>query len=433
MATKTVLANSPDLTKMNNAELLNLMRASASLDYQNRIPEATLANYGDIGKIILSYQPTMNEFSNMVNRIARVYVLTTYYTNSLAPFKRGELGAGESVEEAFVNIAKAHEYNPAEAESTVWKREMPDISVAFHHINWRVYYKRTVEEAEIELAFLSDNGVADLIGKIIDSLRTSSEIDEYLNMKQILINSANNHEAYPIVVASPAENNSTSIVKQIKEASNLLDVFPSNVYNPMGVPAQTKKNDQYLFVTAAFDAVMDVDTLASAFNMSKVEFMGHKFIIDNFGPGHDNIVAMLVDREFFMVFDKLNRFGNIWNPEGLYTNYTWHVWRIFSKSPYANCIVFTETATSITNVTITPDSPSCAKGSMVKLTAEVTGTGEYQNGVTWEVSGTEKTSSWISSSGYLNVVKNEPNTTLTVTATSLQDSTKTNSVTVTIE
>lgn len=433
MATKTILESVPKLSTMNNVELLNMMRASASLDYQNRIPLATNENVTDLGKIILSYQPTINEFSNMVNRIARVYVLTTYYTNQLAGFKRGELGPGESVEEAFVNIAKAHEYNPAVAESTVWKREMPDISVAFHKLNRKTYYKRTVEEAEIELAFLSSNGVADLIGKIIDSLRTSSEIDEFLQMKQLLINAIDNNEAYPITIAEPWENNSTNIAKQIKKASNLLSVFPANIYNPMGVPVQTPKNEQYLFMTAAFDATMDVDTLATAFNMERVEFMGHRIVIDNFGPDHDDVVAMLVDRNFFMVFDKLNRFGNIWNPEGLYTNYTWHVWRLYSKSPYSNCIVFTENDTSITSVVITPDTPTCAKGDMVQLTATVAGTGTYQGGVLWELEATNETSSWISSSGILNVVENEPNTSLTVKATSLQDSSKTDTVTVTIE
>lgn len=428
MATKNVLAQ--DLSNMTSTEYLNVMRRSASLAYQDRIPEANAENLADIGKIVLNFQPIQNEFSTMVNRIAQTIVLSMYWENVFSRYKKGMLGPGETIEQVYVNIAKAHDYDPATAETEVFKREMPDISAAFHTINWKVFYKVTIENWELELAFTNENGVTDLIAKITDSLYAGAEIDDYLNMKQLIIDGVKNGRFYPVQISAPVAANSNSIVTSFKGISNLIE-FPKTLYNPMGVPTATPKNKQILIVDAQFDAVMDVNTLASAFNMDKAQFMGQRILIDDF-EDLTGVPAVLVDADWFMVYDKMNLFTNIFNAQGPYWNYFWHVWRLYSASPYANAIVFTTQESTVTGVTVTPNSTSVAKGASVQFTAEVTGTGYFPKGVYWEVTGAQKTSSWINSAGVLSVVKNEPNTTLTVTAKSIYNSEQTASATVTI-
>ena len=86
-------------------DVLNAIRANASVSYQERIPEATKDNIKEIGNAMLSYQPTQNEFlSALVNRIARVIITSKSYTNPLKMFKKGTLEYGETVEEVFVQI-----------------------------------------------------------------------------------------------------------------------------------------------------------------------------------------------------------------------------------------------------------------------------------------------------------------------------------------
>ena len=148
-------------------KILNAIRNNASLDYQNRVPVATRDNLTDIGNKVVNYTATMNEFINaLVNRIARVIITSKMYKNPLREFKKGLLEYGETVEEVFVNIAKAHEFDPETAESEVFKREMPDVLAAFHKLNYQNFYKVTISVEQLRQAFLSYQGISDLISRI---------------------------------------------------------------------------------------------------------------------------------------------------------------------------------------------------------------------------------------------------------------------------
>jgi hypothetical protein len=89
------------------------------------------------------------------------------------------------------------------------------------------------------------------------------------------------------------------------------------------------------------------------------------------------------------------------------------------------------TVTSVTSVTVSPASANVAKGATAVFTATVSGNNSPASTVTWAVSG-GKAGTGISSSGVLTVAANETATTLTVTATSTQDTRKTSSATVAV-
>ena len=64
----------------------------------------------------------------------------------------------------------------------------------------------------------------------------------------------------------------------------------------------------------------------------------------------DAVPAVLVDRNWFMIFDNLFNFTEQYNGEGLYWNYWYHVWKTFSVSPFANAAVFVPGKPAITGV-----------------------------------------------------------------------------------
>ena len=166
------------------------------------------------------------------------------------------------------------------------------------------------------------------------------------------------------------------------------------------------------------------------FNMSKAEFMGQRVLIDNFGE-LTGCVAALVDREWFMVFDNMLSFTENYNGEGLYWNYFYHVWKTFSTSPFANALIFTTDAQSITKVTVT--GPAALKlGEVGQYVATVEGTPLAPQGVVWTVTGTAPVKSMIDWTGKLLVPPDETNTELTVKATSVYDPAKSGTITVTI-
>ena len=349
------------------------------------------------------------------------------HENPLKRFKKGILEYGETVEEIFINIARAHEFDPNVAENEVFKREIPDVNAAFHRLNVKNFYKTTISNEQLRQAFLSTEGVSDLIARIVDSLYTGSEFDEFLIMKEMLADGINNGEFYAITVPEPTADKAHEIVTTIKGISNKLE-FMSNIYNPMGVVTHSKKRNQILIVDAAFDAVIDVNVLASAFNMDKAEFMGQRILIDDFSDT-TGVVAAIVDESWFMVFDNFIGFTENYNGQGLYWNYFYHVWKTYSKSPFANAVLFTTATNSITSVSVTPPTLTVAKGQYGKFTANVVVTGTPSKLVTWSVNSDNST---IDNTGMLYVSPNETLSSLTVTATSVVNGTKTGTATVTV-
>ena len=90
---------------------------------------------------------------------------------------------GELVEEVFANLINVHQYDADESEDTVWKREFPDIRSQFHPLDSELYYMVSNCRKELEKAFLSGEGVADLTEYIVQKLFTSAESDRFLLMK----------------------------------------------------------------------------------------------------------------------------------------------------------------------------------------------------------------------------------------------------------
>lgn len=423
------IPNTAKLTA-NSVDILNAVRNSASSTYQERIPVATQDNIREIGNAMMSYQATQNEFlSALVNRIGRVLITSKMYENPLRMFKKGMLEFGETVEEIFVQVAKAHQFDPNTAEKEVFKREIPDVLAAFHRMNTQNFYKATISNDQLRQAFLSYDGITDLIARIVDQMYTGANFDEFLIMKQLIVDGVNDGKFNIVTIPEPTAENAKSIVSIIKGISNKLE-FMSSDYNYLGVLTHTRKEDQILIIDAAFDAIIDVEVLASAFNMSKAEFMGQRVLIDNFGT-LTGAYAALVDREWFMVFDNFINFTEQYNGEGLYWNYWYHVWKTYSTSPFCNAILFTTQTQSITSVTISPKTVTLAKGANQQFTAAVVGTGYVDKSVVWTVSGNSDTKTTINNSGLLHVGEDETNG-LTVTVTSVVDGEKSDTATVTL-
>lgn len=415
----------------NSVQILNCIRDSASATYQERIPVATQNNIRDIGNAMMQFQSTQNEFLNaLVNRIARVIITSKSYTNPLAMFKKGIMEYGEQVEEIFVNIAKAHPFDPDVAEENVFKREIPDVDAVFHRMNYQNFYKVTISNEQLRQAFLSAEGVTDLIARIVDTLYSGSEFDEFLIMKQLIADAARAGKMFPINIPAPSAATAKQIVTTIKGISNKLE-FMSNQYNYMGVLNFTKKENQILLIDAEFDATIDVEVLASAFNMSKAEFMGQRVLVDNFGD-LTGVVAALVDRDWFMVFDNLMSFTENYNGEGLYWNYFYHVWKTFSSSPFSNAILFTTGAVGVTSVSVSPKAAQATPGQNVQLTASVVTTGYAPQDVKWSVTGNASAGTTVDCNGLVHIAADESAETITVTATSCYDNGKSDTATITL-
>lgn len=416
----------------------------------------------DIGSFIMSYQPYQNAFINsLVNRIGRVIITSKMWTSPLAQFEMGTLELGETVEEIFVNIAKPHSYDPAVAEQEFMKREIPDARAAFHTMNYQKFYKTTSSNEQLRQAFLSWSGIDDFLAKIVESLYSGMNKDRYLVVKYMVAREALNGGFYTVKV-SPIEGDGAdpeNAVQNFREYSNNLTILSAQ-YNRAHVETHTPIEDQVIMMTNHAEAVIGVKVLAAAFNMEQVDYLGQRVLIDNFDFNtydtarlaelfeNDStykpfttdeitslkaITGLKMDKSWFMIFTNLENFTQNYNGQGQYWNYFYHVWKTFSVSPYANAIAFTTQENTITAVAVSPATANLTAGATMTLTASVTGTGLIDKSVTWSISGQTKAGTAIDpQSGVLHAAKDEPaDTAITVTATAVNGTTGTATITVT--
>lgn len=429
--------------KSTSVDITNAIRASlvsaGNSDYENRIPIATQNNLRQIGETLYNNQPLANAYlGELVNRISFVLLKSRLYRNPLRVFKKGDLGYGTDIEEIFVQIAKAHHYNPAVAEREVDKRELPDVSTAFHRLNRQDFYKVTIQNNDLYNAFLTERGVTDLIAKIVDSLYSGDNYDEYLIMRQLISQYIDDNSTYDIHVA-PVNNEAAAkafLVQVRAWASNL--TFMSDAYNPMGVLTNTERETMVIFITPETQAYVDVEALAGAFNLPYADFNVRVVVVDSFGTSEraKSTLAIITDEDFYIVYDKLQKFTERYNGEGLYWNYWFHHWQVMSTSRFSNLIRFTTdnvADTSITSFEINPSTATVMQGGFQRFNVDVEGTGNYLDTASYTLSGDNPVYSEITPEGLLLVNTAEPNTSLTVTATSQSDNTKTSRASVTIQ
>ena len=451
------MATKPKIVTLTNSsvDILNAIRNSASTNYRDYVPVATADadSIREIGAVIMDYPALQNEFLNaLVNRIGRVLVTSKMYSNPWAMFKKGMLEMGETIEEIFVNIAKPYQYDPAVSENELFKREIPDVRAAFHVMNYQKFYKATIQQEQLRMAFLSWEGVNDLIAKIVDAMYTGANYDEFQTMKYLLARHVLAGHFYPVQIGEVTSANMKQIVSTVKGVSNKLE-FLSTKYNITGVSNHTLKGDQYIILDTSFDATMDVEVLASAFNMSKAEFMGQRVLIDGFGNidsdrlavlfGDDptyvpltadeltalaTIPAVIVDKDWFMIMDNLTQFTEQFNGEGMYWNYWYHVWKTFSVSPFANAVAFVPTEPTVTSVTVSPSAATVDVGQSIGLTATVVTTGFASKAVNWTSDNDDIT---VSPSGIVRVSPDAVEG-ATITATSVFDSSVSGTATISL-
>lgn len=360
-------------------DILNTIRANASAEYQSMVPVVTKeTDIPRVGEVLYGYPAIANQFINaLVNRIAAVRVKSATFNNAYAELKKGYLEFGETVEEVFVSITKAREFSAEKGEAREFKRSLPDVKSAFHTMNWRVQYPVTIQDEDLRMAFLSVNGVQDLIAKIVDAVYTAAEYDEYLLFKYLIIKAVSHGKMYPQPFDDSDIHNAAIAFRSMSNQAT----FMSNKYNAAGVTTTTPKADQYIFMDSQFNAQYDVNVLAGAFNMDKADFIGKLKLIDDFTTFDNDrfseitansdmienvtagelalmadVKAVLVDKEWFQVYDNANKFTEKYVASGMYWNYFYNVWKTVSSSPFSNAIVFVKnTATTSLPATLTAE------------------------------------------------------------------------------
>ena len=391
--------------------MLNAIRNEASQRYSNAVPVAdgTIENLKTIGALLTSNQAFANEWLDaLYNRIAVTRVLTMdAWKNPLREFKR-KLEYGESYLEVAMHLNSVYTRDYEQAKSMIFDIYTPGVESSLYHVNSEFFYPCSVLPAEIRKAFLSYEALAAFVEQIINNVYRTMEYDEYNAMLYCILVAVNN--GMPAVeIPSVSAANAREIVTRIKAASNEME-FLSTDKNISGVPVYAEKLDQYIFLNTALDAVVDVNVLALAFNMSVTDFTGHRRLYSDFRkidfdrldvlfkndplyerPTDEEIAefskipAFLISGGFFVAFDQYTEMFSNENGAGPYRNYFLHCGRIYSYSNFAPGVYFVTGAQSITSVTIDPATKAMNKNEVATFKADVVAVNLADPRVVWSI------------------------------------------------
>ena len=422
---------------MDAIEVLNTIRDNASQAYQDRVPEATRANIEEVGEAItnLNNAVVYNEFiSTLANMLYAPMLIKKSWSNPLGKFKKGKKTFGDTVEEVYNNFIKAQTFD--QTGSGLLTRHLPDTKVVFHRMNRQDSYVLTDSPEALAKAFKSYEGVSEYLENLFTTIRNSAELDEYILMRELIAQAYESNAMVVVPVADPtaSKENADAFIKTVKTVSGDM-VFP-NEHNNAYLTAQSDDNkpittfskldEQIFIIDNPTNVSVAVDSLAYAFNKSVLEWNStQKEVIDAFPV--EGMVACLVDRNFFQVYDDLFTFREFENGLGLYRNHILHVWKTLGFSILCNAVCFviasdqnsdgdigdqyTVTLTLKTGVTSTNKRTAIEEGATYKTTLKgVKGT----DTVTVTVGGVTDASAYDSDTGVVKIEKVSGNIAITV-------------------
>lgn len=373
-------------------DIVNAIRNS-NPNVANYVPLANAENVAEIGQGILINQTIQNEFiTSLVDRIGLVVVRQVSLANPLKKFKKGMMPQGRSIEEIFTDITKAKKYNPEDAESTVFRREIPNVKTLFHERNRQDFYEQTIQDSSLQSAFVTWGHFESFVSSIINAIYNSAEVDEYEYMKLLIDNYYSKGLFSVVKVTKPnTETTAREFVKKMRATATKMTLpSGSRDYNALAVRTRSEMADLHLIIDADLNAEIDVEVLARAFNMDKTSFLGNLTVIDGFSS--TGLEAVLIDKDWYMVYDNLMKLETIRNPKGLYWNYFYHVWQTLSVSRFANAVAFvSEEVAPVTQVIVDPTILSLRAGKTFDYTVYVRATDGETHDVVWDVVGSAGT------------------------------------------
>lgn len=422
----------------NLVNVLNTIRENASAEYRERVPEATQTNLVEVGNPIINYEVIGNEFlSELVNRIALTIVNSRVAKNPLSILKKGSIPLGQDVQDIFVNMAKGEVFDKDSMD--LLKNYTPDVKSVYYRVNRRDKYPVTVSYEMLKTAFTSYENLEKLLNGIVNSLYSGDNYDEYLMMKNLVVSAVYNGVVKCEKVEAPTdEATGKAFVKKLRTLSGLFK-FPSakfNKYktyaeekglsNPTNVVTWCPIDSQILLIKSEILSSIDVDVLASAFNMSRADFIGRVVEVDSFDAS-DKIQAIICDEAFFQVWDNLTTLRTFENADNLTRKYILHRWETLAVSPFANAVCLLSDLDAPTKITAQDISLKTGESKQIELDFEPK-TDVVDKSVTFSTEDTDLIS--VNKNGMVTAVS-DGEATVTITSTADNSVSKTITVLVT--
>ena len=388
------------VTSLNALREMSVNGSSIYHQYIPIIDENT--SISTIAEPVLTVPAVANDFMSMlVNRIVYTQFETKYFRNPLQILEGDRIPLGYAGQEIYVNPAKGRKYNVNDFAGLLQKYEA-DVKVQYMTLNSDLQYPVTVTRHDLKKAFTSWESLDRFIDQLSNSLYNGAYIGEYRYTKN-LIGSAYSYGGVQVETVSEITDEA-SAKAFVKKVRNLFLNFqtPATSFNAWakvggnGNPITTWSNPEDIVVILRNDVrtEIDVDVLASAFNMDKATLMGNILTVDNFDIIDDegvkrfdgsNILGMIADKSWFKIKRQDMYLDEFYNANNRTWQYYLNITKMYQYSLFANAVVLAtaEPTIAITSMDYKANVVEIKQGDVENLEITVTPFGATSPTITY--------------------------------------------------
>lgn len=340
------------------ATALNILRQDASSKFQEVVPvvdeNTSIEAYS---APLLNTPKFLNEFCDvLVQRIVYTQFESKVFRNPLKVLEGDRIPLGYLGQEIFVNPTQGRDYDVNDFSGALKKYES-DTKVQYTYINFDKQYPVTIIRQSLKQAFVSWTALEEYITGITNSLYNGYYIDEYRNTKALVTNAYRSNAVQINVLQAPT---TVDLAKKFVEQARTYFLnfqAPSSNYNAWGkvggygreVVTFTSPEDIVMLVRNDIRANIDVNVLASAFNMDKTTLLGNILPVDNFDIldkkgkviyDGSKILGIICDKAWFRIKEQDVYMDDFRNANNRSINYYLNAIKMFNYSFFANAVVF---------------------------------------------------------------------------------------------
>ena len=360
--------------------------------YHQYVPAITDdTNIATFGSVILSTPVVANEFMNrLVNRIVYTSFETKYFNNPLQVLEGDRIPLGYLGQEIYVNPAKRRKYDVDDFAGLLVKYEA-DVKVQYTQVNMDLQYPVTVSRHKLKQAFVSWEALDSFIQELSNSLYNGAYIDEY-NFTKGLVSSAYKANRVQIQTLTTPSDEATgkAFVKKLRELFLNMKA-PSSSYNAWakvggyGNEIITWSNPEDIVLLLRNDVAsnIDVDVLASAFNIDKATLLGNIIYVNNFNMYNDDgslnydgskILGFIGDKSWFRIKRQDMFLDEFYNANNRTWQYYLNLTKLYNYSLFSNgvCICTEAPVVPSTAIKFIETTPTVVAEEKITLHIETT-------------------------------------------------------------
>ena len=379
------------MATMTNEEIVSAVK-SEMLPQDRAVIESAVTGV-DVLSMTEDFPNIRNAFiDTLTNKVTKSLIYSKIFQNPLKELKKGKLEYGDTIEELFVQMAMSKNFGEhwddgaQTPEADLIRKLKPKVTAMYISSNFDKKYKTTIMHKQMKKAFINEGGLSRLIMQIVGSLTSQAEKQEFVHTKRILKDVIEKCENWgldaerveetkvelkgkvvkqtPYVVGTNGDPK--KLVQEIRTAVGDMQ-FPSTKFNLAKEENWCNPEDLILITTSSTSANIDVNVLASAFNVSMTDVKTKTILVDEMPDGifkknaetelvdkspvdiltSDTLakstkkpIAILCDKDFLQIWDESQGAGTFVNEEGKYTNHFANREGIFACCTFANMAIF---------------------------------------------------------------------------------------------